>query len=135
MFIVQLVEGKEHPRQAGTLEFEDLGGKTVGLLLRTMKSYFDTGRYVILDSDFCVLKGSIQFSKKGIFAFAFANKRRYWPYVVPGKDMEDHFGGVGVRETYVIQGTADDVIYNLWGAKEPNYVVGMMATGGPPFGR
>ena len=42
--------------------------------------------------------------------------------------MEDHFGGVG--ETYAIQGTVDEVIYNLWGMKEPNYVMKMMATGG-----
>ena len=33
-------------------------------------------------------------------------------------------------EIYTIQGTVDDVIYNLWGAKEHNYVTRMMATGG-----
>ena len=33
-------------------------------------------------------------------------------------------------ETYAIQGTVDDVIYNLWGTKEPTYVTRMIATGG-----
>ena len=33
-------------------------------------------------------------------------------------------------ETYAIQGTVNGVIYNLWGMKEPNYVMRMMATGG-----
>ena len=33
-------------------------------------------------------------------------------------------------ETDAIQGTVDDVIYNLWGTKEPNYVMRMMATSG-----
>ena len=39
-FVVELVEGKAHPRQYGPLGFEDLGGKTVGLLFRMMKQYF-----------------------------------------------------------------------------------------------
>ena len=50
--------------------------------------------------------------------------------MVPGKDMEDHFGEVGVGETDYIQGTVDDIIYNLWGTKDPNYLMMMMATGG-----
>ena len=103
MFVVELVKGKAHPRQAGILEFEDLGGKNVGLLLRMMKSYFSTGRYVILDSIFCVLKGLIQLRKKGVFACAVTKKRRYWPSMVPGKDMEDHFGRMEVGETDSIQ--------------------------------
>ena len=65
-FAVDLLYGKSHPRQAGPLEFEDLGGKAVVLLLRMMKRYFTTGRYVILDYFFFVLRGLIQLSKKGI---------------------------------------------------------------------
>ena len=71
-----MVEGKAHSRQAGSLEFGDLGGKTVGLFLCMMKRYFATGRYVILDSGFYVLKGLIQLRKKGIFSFVVINKRR-----------------------------------------------------------
>ena len=44
--------------------------------------------------------------------------------------MEDNFGEVGVGETNAIQGKVDDFIYNLWGMKEPNYVMKMMAIGG-----
>ena len=102
----------------------------MGLLLRMMKIYFATGRYVILDSDFCVLKGLIQLRKKGVFSCDVINKRTYWTSVVPGKKMEDHFGEVDVGGTYYIQGTVYVVIYNLWGVKEPNYVMRMMATGG-----
>ena len=50
--------------------------------------------------------------------------------MVPGKEMYDHFREVEVGEIDPIQGTVGDVIYRLWGMKEPNYVVGMMATGG-----
>ena len=44
--------------------------------------------------------------------------------------MEDHFGEVEVGETYSIQETVDDGIYNLWGMVEPDYVMRMMANGG-----
>ena len=63
-FVVELVKGKVHTHQSGPLYFEDLGGKTVGLLLHMAKSYFTTGRHIILDSGFCVLKGLIKLSKK-----------------------------------------------------------------------
>ena len=128
--VVDLVEVKEHPRKAIPYYFEDLGRKTVGLLLHMMKSYFATGRYVILDYGFCVLKGLIQLRKKGVFVFSVINNRRYWPSMVPGKDMEDNFGEVEVGETYAIQLTFDGVIYNLWGMTELNYVMRFMATGG-----
>ena len=63
----------------------------MGLFWCMMKSYFATGRYVILDYGFCVLKGLIQLRKKGMFACAVIKKRRYWPSMVLGKEMEDHF--------------------------------------------
>ena len=49
--------------------------------------------------------------------------------MVPGKDTDDHFGGVEVGETDAIQGTVNDVIYNLWGMKETTYGTKMMTTG------
>ena len=85
MFVVDLVEGKAHTFQAGPLKFEDLGGNNVGLLLLIMKSSFATGRHVILDYGFCVLKGSIRLRKRGIIACYVINNRRYWNYVVSGK--------------------------------------------------
>ena len=99
-----------HHRQSGLLEFEELGGKTVGLLLRIMKRYFSTGRYIILDSGFCVLKGFIQLRKKGVFDCAVIENRRYYPSIVPSKYMEDHLVEVEVGDTYAIQVTFDDVI-------------------------
>ena len=39
-------------------------------------------------------------------------------------------GEVEVGDTDAIKGTIDDVIYNIWWMKEPNYVTRMMATGG-----
>ena len=65
------------------------------LLFRIMKSYFSTGRYIILDYVLCVLKGLIQLRKKDIFACSVIKKIRYWPSVVPVKYMEDHLWGGG----------------------------------------
>ena len=67
LFVVELVEGKEHSRQAGPIEFEYLGGKTVELFLRIMKRYFATDRCVIHDYGFYVLKGLVKSMNKGIF--------------------------------------------------------------------
>ena len=74
LFVVELVEGKEHPHQAGPLDFEDLGKNTMGLVLPMMKSYFISGSYAILGSGFWFLKGLIQLRKKGVFSFAVIKK-------------------------------------------------------------
>ena len=44
--------------------------------------------------------------------------------------MEDNFWEVEVGETDYVQGTVNDVIYNLWGINKPNYFMRMMDTGG-----
>ena len=74
----------DHPRQAVLFQSDNLGGKTMVLLLRMIMSDFSTGGYVTLDSGLCVLKGLIWLSKKVGFAFSFIKKRIYWPSMVPG---------------------------------------------------
>jgi hypothetical protein len=59
MFSVELVEGRDRPGAVGNAEFDEYG-KTCGLLLCMLKSYFWSGKYVILDSGFCVLKGIVE---------------------------------------------------------------------------
>ena len=86
MFSMEMAEGKDHPPQV----FENYSslGKTSGLLMRMLTSFFSTGRYVILDSGFCVLMGLVALKKAGIFACAVIKKCRYWPYLVPGEYMD-----------------------------------------------
>ena len=105
----------------------------VGLLLRMLKLYFHTGKYVVLDSGFCVLKGIIKLREMGLFACALIKKRQSWPVGVPGDAMQARFDrpGVNVGDVDAVSGTQDGVPYNLWGMKEPDYVMRMMATGGP----
>jgi hypothetical protein len=46
--------------------------------------------------------------------------------------MQFHFDeeGVQVGDCHAIQGVLEGMTYNLWGMKEPDYVMRMMATGG-----
>ena len=64
--MIELVEGKDRLPEITTQHSEY--GKTTGLLLRMLETYFWTGKYVVLDSGFCVLKAIIKLRKKGVFA-------------------------------------------------------------------
>jgi hypothetical protein len=68
MYGIELVEGKDAPRQI-KVQFDDMG-KTVGLLLRLTERLWGTGKVVILDSGFCVLKGIVEVARKGVYAAA-----------------------------------------------------------------
>ncbi len=68
MFSMEMVERKDHPPQVA--ERWSKLGKTMGLLLRMLATYFSTGWYVVLDSGFCILKSLIELKKVGIFACA-----------------------------------------------------------------
>lgn len=75
LFFMEIVEGKDHPRHI-PVEHENLG-RTVGLMVRCTKSLHATGKVVVLDSGFCVLKGIVELKKRGVFAVALIEKRRY----------------------------------------------------------
>jgi hypothetical protein len=98
-----------------------------------LKAYFSSGRYVVLDSGFCVLKAILALKTVGgMYAGALIKKRRYWPALVPGPAMDARFESKGVGDVEGIQGldTTTNTPYFLWGMKEPDYVMKIMATGG-----
>jgi hypothetical protein len=64
MFVIEIDEGKHQPLDLGTPEFDGAIGKTAGLLLRMLKSCFNSGRYVVLDSGFCVWKAIVALYEK-----------------------------------------------------------------------
>ena len=115
MFVVELVEIKAHLLKDVPLEFEDLYGKTVGLLLHMMKIYFATSRYVIIDIGLFVLNGFTRLRKTNIFSCAIIKKRSYWLYMVQGKYMDYYYGDLEVWETNAVQVTVDEVIYIFGG--------------------
>ncbi len=130
MIYVEMVEGKDRPRELRASEFEDHGGKTVGLLLRMLKKYFSTGRYVILYSGFYFLKGIVELKKEGTIAGALITKRCYWPLLVPGEAIDSHFQSKNVGDTVVLAGNLSSVNYFIWGMKESYYTMKILGTGG-----
>ena len=57
VFFVELVEGRDLPIERGKPELEADYGATGGLMIRMTKPLFGTGKYVVMDSYFCALKG------------------------------------------------------------------------------
>ena len=90
LFSLEIVEGKDRPRQRPAPEFEQYG-KTAGLLLRLLKTYFTSGRYVVLNSSFRILKAVIALCTFGVFAGSLIKKHRYWPVLVPGGKINEYF--------------------------------------------
>jgi len=132
MYAVELVEGKDRPRQIGPPEFENFGGKTVGLLLRLTKVLWNTGKVVVLDSGFCVAKALTELAKKGVFATALIKKRRYWPKNVDGDMIRAHFdsASVGHMDCYRMNLQDDNSKLDMHCLKEPEYVMILMSTFG-----
>ena len=73
MFGIELVEGKDTPRERAKPKFH-LIGKTAGLLLRLCEGIFGTGKIVILESGFCVLQAIIELKNMGVYASVLVKK-------------------------------------------------------------
>ncbi len=131
MFVMEMVEGKDHPPQVAE-RYSELG-KTTGLLMRMLQSYFASGRYVVLNSGFCVLKALVQLKKVGMFACAVIKKLWYWSAFVPGEAISREFDNLELKvgDSLAIFGKLDSKEYFFWALKEPSYIMKMMAMGGP----
>ena len=66
---------------------------TTSLLVHLTKALHYNGKFVVLDSGFCVLEAITALKNIGVYAAAVIKKRRYWPKHVPGdkinKRMKD----------------------------------------------
>ena len=129
MYGIEIVEGKDAPAEREKSEYSEKG-PTVGLLLRLCKSLYNTGKVVILDSGFCVLKGLIELRKVGVFASAVIKKRRYWPKDVPGDVMNERVNDRGLGYADSVKGTQDNIPYNLFMMKDKNFIMKLMSTYG-----
>ena len=66
LYAMEIVEGKDKPPEVKK-EFAEFG-KTTLLMLRLTRSLWGTGKVVVLDSRFCVLRGIIKFKKRYILS-------------------------------------------------------------------
>lgn len=129
LFQLEMVEGKDARRNV-IPKYEDLGGKTVGLLVRLTEPIHNKGAVVVLDSGFCVLQGIIELRKRGVFAAALIKKRRYWPKHIDGDAVAAHFEGKPVGTTEAWKGRLDNQVFHVFAMKEPDYTMSLMSTYG-----
>lgn len=129
MYAIEMKEGKDRPKDLPQPSFEEKG-KTGGLLMRLCSALYGTGKVVILDSGFCVLQALIELKKVGVYAGAVIKKRKYWPRYIRGAAIEEHMKEKDVGDADVAVGTLDDISYNVFAMKEPEYVMKLMATYG-----
>ena len=90
MWFSEIVEGRDHPRERGRPEFDDIG-KTVGTILLCKIPIWNRAKVVIMDSGFCVTKGLVELWKKGVSGAALIKKRIYWPANIKGYAIDSHF--------------------------------------------
>ena len=130
MYQIELVEGKDEPKEKPKPEFYDKKSPTTSLLLRLCKPIFGHGMIVALDSGFCVLKALLTLKKYGVCAIATIKKRRYWPWGVNGDMLTSHFLTSPVGTSDLIKGSYDGVDFKLICLNEPKYVSKYMSTFG-----
>lgn len=130
LYAMELVEGKSRPPERLKDPFDAKGENTVGLLTRLSDSLSGTGKVVILDSGFCVLKGLVELRKKGIFAAALIKKRRYWPKYIDGEGTSDHLRDKEVGTADSRSGTLSGVPFRVMALVEPDYIMQVMTTYG-----
>ena len=53
--------------------------KMVGLMLRITRDLWSSGKAVIMDSGFYVLRGLLDMRKRGVYGNVLIKKRCYWP--------------------------------------------------------
>ena len=129
LFSLELVEGKDRPKEYGK-DPSNRFGKTCGLLLRLCKTLFNTGKIVVLDSGFCVLKGLVELKKRGVFAHAVIKKRKYWPKYIEGDAIDKEMATKDVGSVGVLSGKLDNVDFTIFSMKEPAFNMKMMSTYG-----
>ena len=129
MWGIDLVEGKDHPQQLGMQQYDNLGS-SVGLLLCMLSRIYHKGFIVILDSEFCVLKGIIELRKKEVFASALVKKQRYQPKYIKADASKAHFKNKNMGDADSWAGTLDNIPFHVYTMKEPDYVMSHMSTYG-----
>ena len=92
MYRWELVEGKDRPKDLGREKFETGPGTYIMVIMwRITKPLWGTGKPVIEDSGFSVLKGFIGMYERGVYGSAEKKKRRYLPEGMYGDQINAHY--------------------------------------------
>ena len=129
MYAIELVEGKDRPRELSPKKHHEKG-RTTGHLFWLTESIAHSGRVVITDSGFCVLKSLTALSTVGISSSAVIKKRRFWPKHVDGDGIDKRFEGRAVGTVESLPGHLDGVAFKIFAMKEGDYTMKRMSTYG-----
>ena len=101
----------------------------VGLMLSICRPIFGSGKTVVLDSGFCVVKGITNIEDKGVYASSMIKKRRYRTKVFPGDLIDNQFEDKEVGDVEMIETrTEDNKLFKIFSMREPDYVTKRMAS-------
>ena len=107
-----------------------------GLLLRLTKVLHKTGKLVVLDSGFCVLKALVELKKQGVFASAVIKKRRYWPKYCAGGAIQyyvEYMAKMPVGGVTALSGDLEEVPYHIMVMCDVDWVMKLFTTYGTTF--
>ena len=122
------MEGKYFPGPLSQKEYNDLS-KTVSLMLRMCRPIFGSGKDVVLETGFFFAKGFSEIEAKDVYESALIKKRRYWPKVVPGDLIDNHFEDKQVGDFGMIEeSTEDNKLFKIFCMKEPDFVMKIMVS-------
>ena len=79
VFFVDILEGKDQPTEIGKPDFEAEYGATGGLMMRMTNPLFGTGKTVVKDSGFCVIKGLVGMLSRGVYGTTVIKKKNIGP--------------------------------------------------------
>ena len=124
----EIVEGRDHTIPMGSPQFETRHNmKTVGLMLQITRSLWSTGKAVIMDSGFFVLKVLLKMNGGGGgYGSALMKKRYYWPRGVHRDGINECFRSKNVGDVGCLSGEWDETEFNVFVLKEPDYNIIMM---------
>ena len=116
-----MIEEKDRPLELDKPLYEDVHGKTCGLWLLMREPARRSGKVIVLDSRFCVLKAMISRVSYSICSSSMTKKRRRWPKHTDSTACNAHFSSKLARYQDTTNGTCNNNPFCVVGLKEPEH--------------
>ena len=100
--------------------------REIGLMIPVMRSICITGKVVIMDRNFYLLKLISEMRKRGFYGSALIKKRRYWPRGFHRYSMYDYFSVKTFGDVGCCSGEWGKTSLNVFVLKDPDYNIMMM---------
>lgn len=111
-------------------KYEDPFGKMGGLILRMTEELRTSGRIVVMDSAFCLLRVLRELLVHGLFACTVAKKRQYWPRYFRGEDINPFMQGRRVGEIHGRMADLNGTPFRIFAVNHTTYTCILVSTYG-----